>query len=107
MSYREHIANRPPSPYSLRSKIFTTAEGVLAVIAFLIAMPMVIFTVGPYALIIGPVYVLTLIACLTVLAFSKKPRHGLHIVIRILFALPILTAVVYLVLIGTGVIPVC
>ena len=107
MSYREHIANRPPSPYSLKTKIITLVEGLLAVVCFVVAMPMVIFTLGPYALIIGPVYVLTLAACLAVFAFSKKPHHGLHIVICVLLALPILTAITYLILIGTGVIPIC
>ena len=107
MTYREHIANSPPSPYSLRSKIFTAVEGLLAVIAFLLAMPMVIFTVGPYALIIGPIYVLVLLACLIVFALSKKPRHGLHIGICVLLALPILTCIVYLILIGTGILPIC
>ena len=107
MSYKEHIANRPPSPYTLKSKICTAVEGVLSVISFLFAMPMMIFTVGPGALIIGPVYVLCLLACLIVFAFSKKPRHGLHIVIRILLAVPILTFIVYLILIGTGTIPIC
>ena len=107
MTYKEHIANRPPSPYSLKAKIFTLVEGILAVLCFLIAMPMVIFTVGPYAFAIGPAYVLTLAACLAVFALSKKPRRGLHIAICILMALPILTAVTYLILIGTGVMPIC
>ncbi|MBE6586735.1 MAG: hypothetical protein E7645_09525 [Ruminococcaceae bacterium] len=107
MSYKEHIANRLPSPYTLKSKIITAIEGVLAAITFLFAMPMIIFTLGPTALLIGPVYVLILLACLIVFALSKKPRHGLHIVIRILLALPILTFIIYLILIGTGTIPFC
>ena len=107
MSYRDHIVNRPPSPYSLKSKIFTAVEGLLAAICFLLAMPMVIFTVGPLALAIGPVYVLTLGACLAFFALSKKTLRGLHVTIRILLALPILTAITYLILIGTGIIPIC
>ncbi len=107
MTYREHIANRPPSPYSLKSKIFTLVEGLLAVACFLFSMPMVIFTLGLYALIIGPVYVLTLAVCLTVFALSKKPLRGLHMVIRILLALPILASISFLVLIGTGILPIC
>ena len=71
------------------------------------AMPMVIFTVGPSALVIGPVYVLSLGTCLTIFALSKKPRYGLHLAICIQFSLPILTAITYLILIGTGVIPIC
>lgn len=107
MTYREHIASHPPSPYSLKSKIFTAVEALLAVICFLLSVPMVIFSLGAYGLILGPLYVLTVLTCLIVLAFSKKPRHGLHMVIRILLALPILTAIAYLVLIGTGIFPIC
>jgi hypothetical protein len=107
MSYKEHIANRPPSPYSLGSKIFTAVEGVLAVISFLCSMPWMIFSLGAFGLILGPVYVLILRGGLIVFAMSKKPRHGLHTVIRVLLALPILTFITFLILVGTGVVPVC
>lgn len=107
MTYREHIANRPPSPYSLKTKIFTAVLGCVAVVCAVIAFPWTIAFAGFYGLVFDAVYVLALLSCLLVFCLSTKPRRGLHAAICILLSVPILIFTAFLICFFTGVIHVC